>query len=205
MNIMNRYYCYRHIRLDTNQVFYVGVGTTHYPTSKTNTKLYHRAYVTDRRSSYWKRIVAKTAYRVEIFWETNDYNEVIQKEIEFISLYKRVKDGGTLCNMTLGGEGVLGHTPSEETRGKISDSKKGKKRTEETKKKISESHKGKQGCNNLKVLLIEENKIFKSIKDCAKYLKVTPASVSDVIYHRIKTVKGKTVVKYLENGEIIIP
>ena len=43
---------YRHIRLDTNEVFYVGIG---------NEK---RPYTKHRRSGFWNNIVNKTEYEV---------------------------------------------------------------------------------------------------------------------------------------------
>ena len=46
-------------------------------------------------------------------------------------------------NMTLGGEGSVGIEPSEETRKKMSESRKGKQFSEEHRRKISESRKGK--------------------------------------------------------------
>ena len=46
-------------------------------------------------------------------------------------------------NLTLGGEGVLGHVTTEETRRKQSEAKKGKQFSEEHKLRLSESHKGK--------------------------------------------------------------
>jgi len=50
-------YVYRHIRLDTNQPFYIGIGSD-------NT--YYRANKKSQRNIHWKRVVAKTDYEVEI-------------------------------------------------------------------------------------------------------------------------------------------
>lgn len=95
-------YVYRHIRLDKNQPFYIGIG------SDDN---YTRAYTKDGRNPYWYNIVNKTSYEVEIIIDNITWGGACEKEKEFISLYRRTKDGGVLCNITLGGEGKLGVAP----------------------------------------------------------------------------------------------
>ena len=54
---------YTHIRLDTNEVFYVGIG-----------KNQNRAYASYNRSSWWSKIANKSGYKVvithkNILWE----------------------------------------------------------------------------------------------------------------------------------------
>lgn len=117
-------YLYRHIRLDKNIPFYIGIGSD---------DDYKRAYNVRSRNRYWVNIVAKSHYEVEILLDNLTWLEACEKEIEFISLYKRRRDGGTLANLTLGGEGQLGMIPwnfgketPEETRKKQSIRKKGK-------------------------------------------------------------------------------
>jgi hypothetical protein len=56
-------YLYRHIRLDKNEPFYIGISA-----DNDNYK-YKMAYYKHKRSNFWKRIVAKTDYEVEIFLE----------------------------------------------------------------------------------------------------------------------------------------
>lgn len=111
-------YLYRHIRLDTNEVFYIGISKS--------VKNYKRAYSKSQRSDFWKNIINQTDYKVEILLESDDYEFIKQKEIEFIALYGRRDKGlGTLCNLTDGGEGSCGILISEEQRKKISDRMKG--------------------------------------------------------------------------------
>ena len=99
-----KYYLYRHIRLDTNEVFYVGIGTKNI-TNYIKTK-YYRAFDLRNRNKFWKAITAKTEYEVEIMLESDDYEFIKQKEIEFIALYgRRDLDKGTLVNLTDGGDG----------------------------------------------------------------------------------------------------
>lgn len=109
---LGKYYLYRHIRLDTNEPFYIGIGTK----KRWNTlaSMYARAY-SKKRNKFWHRTVSKTEYKVEILLESDDYSFIMQKEMEFISLYGRKDLGkGTLVNLTDGGEGSLGQIMSEE-------------------------------------------------------------------------------------------
>jgi hypothetical protein len=146
-------YVYRHIRKDLNVPFYIGIA-----------KDIKRAYSKTHRNIHWNNIIGKTDYEVEILFDEIEYEYAKQKEIEFISLHKRKIDGGTLCNITLGGDGVLGikHTEeakikmsipnigkiiSEEHRNTISKFHKGKKVSEETKKKMSEAQLGEKNIN----------------------------------------------------------
>lgn len=109
-------YVYRHIRLDKNVPFYIGMSK--------NDDDYVRAYTKNGRHKHWGNIVSKTEYEVEILIDNASYEEAISCEIFFIKLYGR-KDlkTGTLCNKTDGGEGTK--NPSEEFRKKISELKKG--------------------------------------------------------------------------------
>ena len=66
-----KHYLYRHIRLDTNEVFYVGIGTKH-------KKWYTRSYNKTNRNIFWKRVVEKTDYEVEIVLESDDYDFIQQ-------------------------------------------------------------------------------------------------------------------------------
>lgn len=112
-------YLYRHIRLDKNIPFYVGIGDN----SDNN---YKRAYSSQNRNNYWKNIVAQTPYKVEIMLDNLTWEEACDKEIEFISLYGRNDlKKGSLVNMTDGGEGQQGKIMSLEQKTKISQAKKG--------------------------------------------------------------------------------
>ena len=158
-------YLYRHIRLDTNEIFYIGIGSD---------ENFKRAHSKFDRNKHWKNITNKSEYIVEIIENDLSWMDVCEKEKYWIEKYGR-KDLnlGTLVNMTNGGEGIVGlihsdehklknslsnkgkkksdshiekmkkRRQSDETKEKISKSKKGKKHTEETKQKISLSKKGK--------------------------------------------------------------
>lgn len=100
-----KYYLYRHIRLDKNEPFYIGIGTKRDRPHHSIVSEYERAYVKNSRNNYWKNIVNSTNYKVEILLESNNYAFIKEKEVEFIASYN------TLCNMTEGGEGTLGLEP----------------------------------------------------------------------------------------------
>ena len=92
--------------MDTDEVFYVGIGIT---------KNYTRAYNKTHRNHFWNNIVNKTKYIVEIVLDNIPYDILKEKEQEFIKLYGRKdKNSGTLVNLTDGGDGILGcHRPSK--------------------------------------------------------------------------------------------
>lgn len=191
-------YLYRHIRLDKNEPFYIGIG------SDSTYKRANAKYKGDR-NKIWYDIVAKSKYEVEILFDDIQWDYACEKEKEFIALYGR-KDNNTgiLANMTEGGEGVLGlhtirtaesiekqkitlknryKTDAEFKKMHLFYLKKGaatKKYlpdSEETRKKKSESHKILYasgitnltfGNNKIKVICSETNKIWASIVDCAE-------------------------------------
>lgn len=134
------YFLYRHIREDKNEVFYIGVGTKYTDKRCLNPNPYRRATVKAHRNTFWNHIVAKTSYKVEILLESDSYEFIEQKEIEFIELYGRRELGnGTLCNLTGGGKGqklVHLRKHSEETKKKMSGSAKGIPKSEEHKKAL---------------------------------------------------------------------
>ena len=125
---------YRHRRLDTNEIFYIGIG-----------KLKNRPYSNKNRNQYWKNIVNKTDYQVEIITELDNWEDACELESLLISVYGR-KDlaNGPLVNMTDGGEG--NNNLAEESKNKMkrfgNSFRLGKKHTEETKAKISKNRTG---------------------------------------------------------------
>lgn len=135
-------YVYRHIRLDKNVPFYIGVGTG------------YRANQIHKRNIHWQRIVKKHKYIIEVMIDNLSWEDAIEKEKEFIKLYGRRDKGlGTLVNLTDGGEGMIGYIMPDLVRKKVSDAKKGInprpigwKMTEEGLRKISAASKGNKNC-----------------------------------------------------------
>jgi hypothetical protein len=117
-------YVYRHIRLDKNEPFYIGVGED----SPNEIGKYRRAYNVHNRSKHWKDICAKSKVEVEILMDDLTYEKAYEKEIEFIKLYGRVNlKTGTLCNKTDGGPGMKMPVLSSETLKKKKDCQKHRK------------------------------------------------------------------------------
>lgn len=119
---MIRYYLYRHIRIDKNEVFYVGIGQKMDINYDSLEKEYERAYDKNSRSKFWNRIINKTLYKVEIIFECDTLEEVYEKEKEYIKLYGRRDLGkGTLVNLTDGGDGTYGLIFTKEHLQKLKD------------------------------------------------------------------------------------
>ncbi len=106
-HIKYRHYLYRHIRLDKSEPFYIGIGTIR--EGKSFKGSHSRAYTNHTRNPIWTNIVVKTDYKVQILFTSNNYQQIKNKEIEFIRLHGR-KDlkTGSLANLTDGGDGNLG-------------------------------------------------------------------------------------------------
>lgn len=119
---------YTHTRLDTNKIFYVGVG-----------KNESRAYCKYRNNSHWNNVVNKTGYKVDITHRDICIEEALCIEQYLISFYGRKDFGkGELVNKTDGGDGV--RNPSVVLSGEKHPNW-GKKASEETRKKMSLSGK----------------------------------------------------------------
>lgn len=195
-------YVYRHIRLDTNEVFYIGI-------SKQNNN-YMRARQVHKRNAFWKNIASKAGFRYDIIWECDSEIELIEKEKEFISIYGRKDlDTGTLCNLTDGGDGVHNYVHSNASKAKMTKSRAnrdfskiytqevrlkmrlaltGKKRTIEQCLNISRAQKGKRvGGDNIKAKLVLDldTGIF---YDCGLHASIA----HDIVYSTFKSwLKGR--------------
>ena len=101
-----KYYTYAHFRLDDGKCFYIGKGKS------------SRAWVTKGRSQFWKNVVAKHGYLVQILatWESEE--EAFEHEKFLIACFRDM--GHPLVNLTDGGEGVSGFKHGTEVRAKIS-------------------------------------------------------------------------------------
>jgi len=75
-------YLYRHIRLDKNVPFYIGIGKYD--------DQFKRAYSVKNRNVYWNNIVNLTEYKVQIMLSNLTWEQACEKEIEFIALYKKI-------------------------------------------------------------------------------------------------------------------
>jgi hypothetical protein len=105
-------YIYRHIRLDKNEPFYIGIGSD---------SDFKRALSSKDRNTHWHNIKTKSNYKIDILLKDLTWEEACNKEKEFIKLYGRSDlKKGTLCNLTDGGEGFVGLIFSDEHKKNIS-------------------------------------------------------------------------------------
>ena len=157
---MKTHYTYAHSKPD-GTIFYIGKG------------IGRRAY-SKNRNDYWKRIVAKYGYEVQIlaYWDTE--KEALNHEVLLIACMKDM--GIELCNLTEGGEGATGYQHSEEHKASLKGNSygastwgmtfKGKKHSEESKAKMSYVRIGNK--NKAGTTLSEESKAKISASNLGK-------------------------------------
>lgn len=155
---------YKHIRLDNNEVFYIGIGKTK-----------KRPYSTNNRNKYWHNIVNKCRYSIEIINDNIEWDDACEEEKYWIKFYGR-KDlnEGTLVNMTDGGDGIVNLIRSDEHIEKIRNasiknksippSRKGIPCNDDTKRKLREKNLGKKLSNEtkLKISIASKNQTVES-------------------------------------------
>lgn len=176
-----KYYLYRHIRLDKNEPFYIGIGGKDADKGEN----YYRSKRVSNRNKIWKDIYNGCGQniRVDIVLEGDSWKFIKEKEIEFISLYGRKNNNtGILANMTDGGDGSIGAIYTEERRERQSEAiknsprnLKGKKLPDWWKNKIRQSKIGnknpmfgKKSHLAKKVIDINTGIEYDSIKEAAK-------------------------------------
>ena len=92
---MNNILVYRHRTLDTKEVFYVGIGNCNRPFKKHG------------RTLYWKNIVKKHGYSIEILQNNLSWEDACElEELLILEYSRRDLSTGCLVNMTNGGDGV---------------------------------------------------------------------------------------------------
>lgn len=192
-------YVYRHIRLDKNEPFYIGISLGNDPS-------YKRAYFKRKRNIIWNRIVNKSDYRVEIIFE-DDCQEVIkEKEKEFIALYGRIDKGlGTLCNMTDGGDGTIGREVEDHVREAVRNASRNRPTSQKQKQVVGDRYRGKSGIlhNRSKPVYCKEDDLyFGSTSELSKNLGINPGTVRYYINNN-KKYKNKSYV-YCKKEEIIL-
>jgi hypothetical protein len=170
-------YVYGHFRLDTDTLFYVGIGS--------DSKGKHtRAYSKKRRSKFWKDLIKETPYRVEILKDTVSWEEACSEEKRLIKLHgRRCLGTGTLCNITDGGEGVTGYRHSDVRKNIIS----------------KNSYGGKNG-NAKPCIHFETGKRFESLKEGCKWFDLSYGKESCAVKRKYSTAKF-----YFEHDPFIAP
>lgn len=123
---MKTWYIYGHWTKDTNELFYIGVGK--------DNRAWDRG--SSGRNQYWKNIVNKRDYSVEIICDGfTCRDEAVKEEVrlQLLNEPRACLKYGDSYNSVI----------SKETGKKISKALKGKKLTKEHRKKLSEAKKGK--------------------------------------------------------------
>jgi hypothetical protein len=206
---MGKHYLYKHIRNDSNIIFYIGIGTKN--KSDITYNKYSRAFNKKRRNKHWLNTVSllNDDYSIEIVCETDDYEYVKSLEKNLILFYGRKDLGlGNLVNMTDGGDGQIKRVWSEESRkkaskshiGKVIDgewkknlikarfgnkSHSGRTFSDEHRKKISEAGKGKIPWNKNRELSNDEiEKIKKGIEENKKICYICNVECDSANYNR---------------------
>lgn len=177
---MAEIYIYRHRRLDSNSIFYVGIGNK------------ERCYSKCGRNKYWNRIIKKTNYSVEILKIVNSREEACELECLLIKEYGRVNNKtGILCNMTDGGEGTSNVKISEKTREKLR--KNGLRKENILKlKQMSANRIGKKFPRKIKIdntrYIIDLNTgiFYKTIREAAYYNNINEATLFNWLHNRRK-------------------
>lgn len=118
-------YVYIHRKESTGEIFYVGKGRNY-------------RWKSVLRSSHWKNIARKHGVYCEIVGNSLTDHEALLLEAYLISQFGRFSDGGTLVNLTQGGEGMRGYVHSDESKAKISAIHTGKSVSAATKQRIKE-------------------------------------------------------------------
>lgn len=120
---MKTYYIYGHWTKDTNELFYIGVGTD------------GRLTIEHNRNNYWANIANKHGYEAHIVLDGfTDRDEAVKEEVRLQLLNKP-----RACLRYGDGKASI---VSEETRKRISESNKGRVVSKEARRKISKTLKG---------------------------------------------------------------
>lgn len=138
MKNARNFYVYEHWLTDVDECFYVGKGQG------------NRAWNMRSRSRYHKIIQeqvrrAGEVVEVRIIYDELDEQEAFRLEAERIAYWR--ERGVHLANFTDGGEGATGAKRSDETRRRLAESKRGKKRapfSEEWRRKLGDATRGRK-------------------------------------------------------------
>lgn len=197
------YYVYVHVNALTNEPFYIGVGTCQKKSK------YARSLSFSGRNNFWKNTVNKYGYNIVIYSESENYQEILTQEQNYIALLGLRNAGGCLVNITLGGEGCLGYKHTQEHINKLKEKYSGhnnpmygKKLSKETKYKKalrmrgSNNHRfGRVGAQNPRsktVLQLDPKdksviNSFESIKLAARFFNISAPSINKALKNNTKS------------------
>lgn len=127
------------------------------------------------RNKYWSNIANKHGYLIKIVKENVSIDEACRIEKELISNYKKLNLAK--CNMTEGGDSHFGF-----------------KHSEEIKEKIRKAQIGGNNSKAVRVINIDTNKIYSTIKEAAEDLKISKSHLSEKLRG---LVRNNTNIRYL--------
>jgi hypothetical protein len=171
---MNKFYTYAYLREDGTP-YYIGKGSN------------------DRIYGWHRHIpVPKDKDRI-LFLKQNLTEEESFKHEKYMIYVLGRKDLGTgiLINLTEGGGGNSGWIPSEETKKKMSEKRKGKVCSEETKKKMSETLKGRTLSEDHKRKISESHKGKSLSEQTRKKLSESKMGEKNHLYGKPKSEETK--------------
>lgn len=168
---------YRHLK-PNGEVFYIGLGS--------NKK---RAYTKHGRNRFWHNVVNKYGYEVQILTKDIDYEFAKELEMILISYYgRRDLNKGNLVNLTDGAEGnqTLSESQIQACKKRIIEYNKTKKdysftQDKDYKDKMRESLLGK---HNKKVINIETNETYKSLREASEENKINYSVLSEMLNNK---------------------
>jgi len=163
------FYIYLHKTKDEGVPFYIGKGYG------------KRAYVKSHRSKFWKRIVAKHGYIIELVEENLTEQEALLAEVNWIKKFgRRDLNTGTLVNFTDGGEGTVGRKVSEKTKAAVADSNRKRVASDINRQKTGSLYKGKFGKehNRSKAVKCSNGQTYGSISEAARTLGIDHTTIS---------------------------
>jgi len=179
-------FVYRHKRLDTNEVFYIGVGVVK-----------RRAWSKNGRNKHWHNIVNKHGFTYEILAEGIIREEACELEEFLISEYGRRDLGtGILVNMTGGGDGMF--NPTKEFRVAASKRRTGTKHTNHSKEKIGKAQRRGLHHSAKPTIDLETGIIFSCAKDACEYKGLNYSTTKDKLSGR-RNAKNNTSLRYYED------
>ena len=170
---------YKHTK-PCGEIFYIGIGVVR-----------KRAKSIHGRNKWWKNIVDKYGYNVEVICDDVDYKTAKQIESYLISYYGRRDLGkGPLVNLTDGGEGMLNMSPKEREarKGRMINYNKTKKdysftQKDEYKVKMGLATKGK----GVKAIINTKTGVtYNSQTEACKELKISASYLSAMLNNKMK-------------------
>lgn len=181
---------YQHRRKDTNEIFYIGIG-----------KHKNRAYQWGR-NDYWNNIATNIGYEVDVLIDGCSYEEAKSIEIGLIESIGSIWSGGTLVNMTKGGDHNPMENPEVVKKVMISQkpikSKQWKENNPMFKEKNRQKHSDmKKGINNPMAKTVSQYslndeyiKTFDTIREASKILNINRHGIGQTVLGKQKTAGG---------------